>query len=239
MRPPPSADADERSAATSSEAAPLLPAVARGERGAAAACVERYGPMLWGMARRWLRASGDAEDAVQDIFVELWRVADRYDPSKGSESVFVATLGRRRMIDRLRKAGRRPREVEMDAETMVVGGSRAEHRVEANRALALLAEFPEERRKVLTLVVVHGWTHAEVSAHTGIALGTVKSHVRRGLSTLRDAMRAGAAGGAGGGARAGDPTGTSVRTSASKVVTANSSSDLAGRSPTQGEEGRR
>jgi RNA polymerase sigma-70 factor (ECF subfamily) len=65
-------------------------------------CVEVYGPLVWSIARRFAPSTVDAEDAVQEIFVELWKHAGRYDPALVSEPTFVTMIARRRMLERLR-----------------------------------------------------------------------------------------------------------------------------------------
>jgi RNA polymerase sigma factor (sigma-70 family) len=87
---------------------PLLPRIAAGDEGAVRECVSRYGALVWSLARRWSAESGDAEDAVQEIFIDLWRTAARYDLSRTSEAGWVAMIARRRLIDRARKRERLP-----------------------------------------------------------------------------------------------------------------------------------
>ena len=78
---------------------PVLPRVATGESAAVAECLNRYGNLVWSLARRSCPDVQAAEDAVQDIFLKLWTVADRFDPEIASESTFVAMIARRRLID--------------------------------------------------------------------------------------------------------------------------------------------
>ena len=94
---------------------PLL-RLALGERGAVRDCVEAYGPLVQVLARRLLHDREDLDDAVQETFLELWRSAPRFDPSKASDRGFVAMIARRRIIDRNRRADRRPRTVEIKPE---------------------------------------------------------------------------------------------------------------------------
>lgn len=171
---------------------PLLPEVADGRPGAVSDCIDRYGGLLWTAARRMLPTATEAEDAVQEIFVELWRAAPTFSPARGSEHVFVMTLARRRLIDRLRRAGRRPREVrlEEDEHDRPSGAASLERGLEAARTAALLQALPEARRRVLRLCVLEGWSHAEAAKITGMPIGTVKSHVQRGLAAVRRALHA-------------------------------------------------
>lgn len=168
----------------------LLPAVARGEAAAVKACLDRYGALVWSLARRMCRSSTDAEDAVQEIFISIWKNAGRFDAEKGSEVTFVATIARRRLIDRMRHAGRRPAPGGIDAGggmavTQDDVGAPVEQREEVQIASRALAELSEDQRRVLQMSIGHGLSHEKIAEATGIPLGTVKTHIRRGLIRVR------------------------------------------------------
>jgi RNA polymerase sigma factor (sigma-70 family) len=169
----------------------LLPQIAAGEPTAVDAFLRRHTHMVWGLARRFCRSAEDAEDATQDIFVEVWKSAARYDANAGSEVTFLMTIARRRLIDRARRQGRRPAaELLEDAGTIAAPAvrDRAELHDEVQRAQAALAQLRPEQREVLDLALGQGRTHQEISAAIGIPLGTVKSHARRGLIRLREML---------------------------------------------------
>src|SRR5580700_4844427 len=86
----------------------VLQRIARGDAAAVRECIEQYGALVWSLARRLSRTPADAEDATQDIFLDIWRSAGRFDESQGSDKVFIAMIARRRLIDRLRKATAEP-----------------------------------------------------------------------------------------------------------------------------------
>ncbi len=170
--------------------APLLPRVANGDEFAVREVVARYGPLIWSLVRRWSPDTNDAEDAVQDVFVDLWRSAARFDATRSTEAGFVAMVTRRRLIDRLRK---RQRAIEfeplsenvdmaVDQEPDIDRGVRIERAREALRAL------PPAQRTMLELSLLHGRTHDEIARETNTPLGTVKSHIRRGLQRARDLL---------------------------------------------------
>lgn len=168
----------------------VLDRVARGESTAFAECVDLHGDLVWGLARRMTRNAADAEDAVQEIFLTLWKAAARYDASKGSEAVFVATIARRSLIDRLRQRQRRPVEVaidEMEPDGLGASGS-GETCAEAERAAAALATLRPEQQQVISLAVVDGLSQSEIATRTGMPLGTVKTLMRRGLLLLRELL---------------------------------------------------
>jgi len=173
---------DERRAAL-----PLLTRVAAGDAGAVRECLERFGGLVWAIARRF--EPSDAEDAVQEIFLDLWRSAGRYDPAQGSEATFIATITRRRLIDRRRTRHRRPQATEqIQDHPMEAPGTAADTSAEAGKAAKALGQLRPEQRQVLVLATAHGMSHGEIAAHTGMPLGTVKAHVRRGLIQIRNAL---------------------------------------------------
>src|SRR5690606_24550621 len=87
----------------------VMPRVAAGDPAAMEDCLTRYGGLVWSLARRFSPTNADAEDAVQEVFIEVWRHADRYDESIASEPTFIAMIARRRLIDRQRRRDRQPK----------------------------------------------------------------------------------------------------------------------------------
>jgi RNA polymerase sigma-70 factor (ECF subfamily) len=174
---------DERSTAAPS----LLARVAAGDAGAVRAFVAHYGGLVWSIARRF--EASDAEDAVQEIFLDLWRSAGAYDPALGSEATFIATITRRRLIDRRRTRRRRPTATDQLADVeLEATGARPDDSAEAAKAANALGQLRPEQRQVLVLSTAHGMSHGEIAAHTGMPLGTVKAHVRRGLIAIRNVL---------------------------------------------------
>jgi RNA polymerase sigma factor (sigma-70 family) len=163
-----------------------LQRVATGDPSAVRACIDRYGPLVWALARRQSGTTADAEDAVQEIFVELWRNAARFDATVASEPTFVAMIARRRLIDRRRRQARRP-SAEVLSETLPDHGSehRAETCVEATLAAKAVATLRPEQRQVLLMSARDGLSHDEIATATGMPLGTVKTHARRALIKVR------------------------------------------------------
>jgi RNA polymerase sigma-70 factor (ECF subfamily) len=172
--------------------AAVLERVARGEPQSFDECLERYGDLVWSLARRFSPTSADAEDATQDIFLQLWKSAARYDAARGSEAVFIATLARRLLIDRYRERRRRPVEVVMEGDDgpwdVGDGGSAAgdgDVSADARRAAEALRELRPEQQRVIGLSIVEGLTQSEIATATGLPLGTVKTLMRRGLLQIR------------------------------------------------------
>jgi RNA polymerase sigma factor (sigma-70 family) len=172
----------------------LLKRVAAGDSTAMRACLDRYGALVWALARRFSPNASDAEDAVQDVFLDLWKSAMRFDPNVASETTFVAMVARRRLIDRRRKTKREPLTEDIDAKSVVPepgAASRVEASVEARLADKALAQLRPEQRHVLLLSACHGMSHEEISKSMSMPLGTVKAHARRGLLRIREILFSG------------------------------------------------
>jgi RNA polymerase sigma-70 factor (ECF subfamily) len=138
-----------------------------------------------------LRNADDAEDAVQEIFVDIWKNAAKYDPQQASETTFVAMIARRRLIDRIRHAGRRISADSIEdvlAEPADGSDGKLQTSIEADEAARALDALRPEQRQVLQLSIVQGLSHQEISDATGMPLGTVKTHARRGLLQARELL---------------------------------------------------
>ncbi len=165
----------------------LLPRVAAGDPDAVRALVAAYGDLVWSLARRFDPAN--AEDAVQEIFVDLWKSAERFDAAIASETTFVAMIARRRLIDRRRLQQRRPVLDGVDELPAVIDdAASADTAVDAATAISALDRLRPEQRHVLLLATGRGMSHGEIAEQTGMPLGTVKAHARRGLLAIRVAL---------------------------------------------------
>jgi RNA polymerase sigma-70 factor (ECF subfamily) len=170
----------------------LLEKVAQGDQSSVAACLDQYGNLIWSLARRFLGNSADAEDAVQDIFIEIWSNAGRFDPAKGSEVTFVATIARRRLIDRLRKHRRTPGSEEYNEELASQNPETSNgiaENTEVQNVVRVLGAMPEEHREILAMSIYEGYSHSEIADIMQIPLGTVKTRVRRGLMHIREQLQ--------------------------------------------------
>jgi RNA polymerase sigma factor (sigma-70 family) len=170
----------------SPQSEPVLPRVAAGDPAAARECISRYAGLVYALARRFTGNTADADDATQEIFISLWKSAGAFDPAQGSESTFVAMVARRRLIDsrrrQLHSTVAMPDDLPAPPPTRPCSD-------EAAHAVAALARLPAEQQNVLRLAVLDGMTHGEVQKVTGLPLGTVKTLIRRGLLSLRSALR--------------------------------------------------
>lgn len=171
---------------------PVLPRVALGDAAAVDECLSRYGGLVWSLARRSAPSVSDAEEAVQDVFVELWRQASRFDASVAAEPTFVAMIARRKLIDRFRRRKSRP-EIATAEQLAREPADPPEHcpvelADEAARAQQGLASLKPDERQFIQWSVCDGMSHAEVAERSGQPLGTVKSKIRRGLIRLREVV---------------------------------------------------
>jgi RNA polymerase sigma factor (sigma-70 family) len=168
----------------------LLQRVGVGDTGAMLACMERFRGLIWSLVRRSCSNAADADDVVQEIFISLWRSAHRFDPTIASESTFVSVIARRRLIDRTRQRMRRPapgsiiQDVELDRNELPL----CQIKEAGVIAQAALEKLRPEQQKVLHLSIDCGCSHEQIATSTGLPLGTVKTHARRGLRKLRDAL---------------------------------------------------
>lgn len=167
----------------------LLHAVARGDEGALARLYDAYRVILFGLLVRILNSREEAEDVLQDVFIQVWRRATDFDEKRGRPFTWLVTLTRSRAIDRLRQLGARrrlsesatrdPAEAASDALSDTIKASQKEI---VQRALA---ELPDEQRRTLVLAYFEGLTQSEIATKLGAPLGTVKTRMRSGMIKLR------------------------------------------------------
>lgn len=161
---------------------------AAGDESALKEAFDLHGPLVYGICRR--SVGSDADDVTQQVFVSAWKSRERFCPEKGSLAGWLTGIAKFKCIDHLRAAGRRlpvAPSSELGERMPDEGTSSTDVGRVADRLLlnSVLETLPEERRRVVTLCFFDDLTHQEISEHLAMPLGTVKSHVRRGLETLR------------------------------------------------------
>lgn len=165
----------------------ILQRIAAGDESAVDECVREYGGLVWRLARRHLdRADAEVEDAVQDVFIELWLASGRFDPGRGTEPAFVATLAHRRLIDRRRQVSARMRAHDRAAALEAPARLTPAEPVAEDRARIYEAfdGLPASEREALWMSVFCGLSHREIGHATQSPIGTVKSRLRRAMMRL-------------------------------------------------------
>ena len=150
----------------------LLEQVAAGESQAVAAVIDAYGGLVWSIARKYFGRSDEAEDAVQDAFIAVWKAADKYDPEVAGESTYIAMIARRRMIDQLRKQGRRPvtQALEGSPEPEDESSDRLANEEQAQAVLKVIDKLDPPQPEVIKHSLMDGMTHPEIAEKTGLPL---------------------------------------------------------------------
>jgi RNA polymerase sigma-70 factor (ECF subfamily) len=171
----------------------LLALVAAGDKAAFARLYDATAPRLFGLVRRLLVDAAQAEEVTQEVYLEIWQCATRYEAARGSAIGWMLTLAHRRAVDRIRSAqssrnrdtrvGIRDLDREYDdvAETVEV-------RIESERVKRALEKLTELQRQAVTLAYFKGLSHTEVAAMLHVPVGTVKTRLRDGMIRLRDEM---------------------------------------------------
>jgi RNA polymerase sigma-70 factor, ECF subfamily len=171
-----------------------LAAVARGDEAAFELVYDRAAPVVLGTARRILRDPAQSEEVMQEVLLEIWRSAARFDPAAGSAAGWITMLAHRRAVDRVRSE-QRAAQREIRATTAAVAYDEVADAVEASldreRVRRCLAGLTELQRQAVTLAYYGGYTYREVAELLGVAVGTVKTRMRDGLIRLRDCLGVG------------------------------------------------
>lgn len=171
----------------------LLRQVARGDQEAFVAIYDRYAGVVYGVIRGVLRDPAQSEEVAQEVMVEAWRTAVRFDPERGSVRTWLCTMAHRRAVDRVRsEQASRDR-----AERVAREGHDPEHdhvaeavavRIEHQQVRDALSTLTDLQREAVELAYYGGYTYREVAELLDSPLGTVKTRMRDGLIRLRDAM---------------------------------------------------
>jgi len=174
----------------------LVRRVAQRDAAAFAALYDRYAPQALGLLCRMLRRRAEAEELLQEVFLQVWRDADRYQPGGASPRGWILMIARSRAIDRLRSSGARERreaavvenDPPMPASAGPSGPERIEERERRKLVGAALAALPADQRQAIECAFFQGFTHREAAEHLGVPLGTVKSRILLGMRKLREAL---------------------------------------------------
>jgi RNA polymerase sigma-70 factor, ECF subfamily len=172
----------------------LIRQVAKQDRNAFSQLYDRCSSLVFSLALRMLKARSDAEDLLQEVFVQIWRQAANYSEERGSPEAWIINITRSRAIDKLRSIRRMERSFILtedparaeSSENVESLAAESEARLTMNSALANL---PEAQRKVLELAYFDGLTQTEIATRLAEPLGTVKTRMRSGIQRLKEMMR--------------------------------------------------
>lgn len=166
----------------------LIARIRAGDETAMADLYDRYSGIVYGVALRVLGNTSAAEDVVQEVFLQLWRNPQAFDPDRGKLAPWLAVIARNRAIDLRRK---RPMEDDIDELPISTGvdlEDEASQRLAIGKVRGVLGQLPADQRKLLEMAFFEGLTHTEIATKTGEPLGTVKTRIRSGLLALRKAF---------------------------------------------------
>jgi RNA polymerase sigma-70 factor, ECF subfamily len=168
--------------------AELLQRIRRGNEGAMAELYDRFSAVVFSAALRVLGEASQAEDVLQEVFLQLWRNPSAFDSNRGSLAAWLAVIARHRAIDHLRR--RRP---ETDFEEVVLSvdpqlDSQAARAEAIGRIRAVMETMSDEQRGALEMAFFEGLTHTEIAEKTGEPLGTIKTRIRSALIAIRKAL---------------------------------------------------
>ena len=178
-------------ASPGSDLAAQLAMVARGDAAAFDAVFEQLGPSVYGVVKRVIRDPAQSEEVTQEVMLEVWRTAAKFDAERGSATSWVMTLAHGRAVDRVRsvqKDAERARrtaaaDIPYDMVTEAVESS-----LERERVRRCLGSLTELQRETVTLAYYRGYTYGQVASLLGVPTGTVKTRMRDALIRLRDCL---------------------------------------------------
>ena len=171
----------------------LLERVAQGDKQAFAALYDEVSPRVFGLVKRLLRDHSQSEEVTQEIFLEIWQSAPRFDPNKGGASTWILTMAHRRAVDRVRASqSSRDRDLkigirDLDAAIDHVSES-VEVRFEHERVEKAMERLTELQRQAISLSYYGGLSNSEVAEKLSVPIGTIKTRIRDGMIRLRDEM---------------------------------------------------
>lgn len=167
----------------------LLARIREKDEEALSALYDRYGGLVFSEAKRILHDTGAAEEILQDLFFQVWRTAEKFDPAKGSLAGWLLVAARNRAISKLRRHNGASEALEENGVAFRVNvESHAAQNLILDKVRAVMANLPENQREALECAYFAGMTHSEIAEKTGQPLGTVKTRIRSAMETLKKVL---------------------------------------------------
>lgn len=171
----------------------LLGRVAQGDQTAFGEFYDRLAPRVLGLVRRLLVDHAQAEEVTQEVFLEIWQSAARFEPNKGKASTWTLTMAHRRAIDRIRSAqAGRNRDIKVGIRDLAPEydqvAEQVEVRVEHERVEQAMQRLSDVQRQAVSLAYYGGYSHSEIAATLAVPIGTVKTRLRDGMIRLREEL---------------------------------------------------
>ena len=167
----------------------ILARIADGENGSFELLIEKYGNLVWSIGKKFLYRQSDLEDAVQEVFIAIWKSADKFDANKAKEITFVSMIARRRFIDHLRKISKHKNLESIDGDNsghQLYKESLLNESTDLQLVKNAIQSLDIDDQELLNLSVYQGYSHSEISKLLNIPLGTVKTRIRRNLIKLKE-----------------------------------------------------
>ena len=166
----------------------ILSLIAKGEDRAFNLLIDKYGNLVWSIGRKFLYKESDVEDAVQDVFIAIWKAAEKFDHTKASEVTFISMIARRRFIDYLRKVSkhRNLQSIDDDNGQELFKESILNKSTDLQLIKDAIGTLEIEDQELLKLSIYQGYSHSEIARLLNIPLGTVKTRIRRNLIKLKE-----------------------------------------------------
>lgn len=167
----------------------LLARIGQKNEEALSALYDRYSGLVFSEARRILRDTGAAEEILQDLFFQVWRTAERFDPARGSLAGWLLVAARNRAISKLRKKSGQTEDLNENRVSFSVDvESRAAQNLLLDKVRAVMGSLPENQREALECAYFEGMSHTEIAEKTGQPLGTIKTRIRSAMESLKKVL---------------------------------------------------
>ena len=167
----------------------ILARIADDENGSFELLIEKYGNLVWSIGKKFLYRQSDVEDAVQEVFIAIWKSANKFDANKAKEITFVSMIARRRFIDHLRKISKHKNLESIDDDNrghQLYKESILNESTDLQLIKNAIKSLDIDDQELLNLSIYQGYSHSEISKLLNVPLGTVKTRIRRNLIKLKE-----------------------------------------------------